>query len=254
MKEKIIQWLMIPITRLELVIVIASLIMLGIIGCKNPNVTYYESEEELDSLFDNDNVSSLQTRELLDSIDRIDSITDDAKGTMDSLAELILENEYKELETAEKYPIGSPLKRLVVHCTASNIANPHTKETLLKFFKEAQHWTKPGYTFFFDRDGVIWKLNEHWDWDPIVNSAEITFGAKGYNSTSLHIAWDGGIQGNKILDNRTDEQKIALLTFIKIVLDVYPDIEVLGHTDLPGVNKLCPIFDVKEEYKDLLKK
>jgi N-acetylmuramoyl-L-alanine amidase len=249
MRERLLEWLKLPVNRLELILV---LLLLMLLSCKNPNVHYYESKEELDSLFDYDNVSSLETRNLLDTIDKIDSITTEGKDAMDSIARLILheEEELLELETADA-ATGNALKRVVVHCTASNIINPHTKESLLRFFKETQHWSKPGYTFFFDRNGVIWKLNQHWDWDPIVNYSEITFGAKGYNSTSLHIAWDGGLEGNKIIDNRTKEQKSALLTFIRIARDIYPNIEVIGHRDLPGVTKLCPIFDVKKEYKNL---
>ena len=198
-------------------------------GCKNASSNYiqeFESQEQLDSLFDD--------------MDHRDSLAED------SIMHL------EELQDAKMGITGQPLKRLVIHCTASNIKNPHTKESLLSFFKNAKHWSKPGYSFFIDRDGILWKLNEHFDWDPVINYSEITFGAAGYNSTSLHVAWDGSLDGNKIVDNRTDKQKQALRTFVQITLDIYPDIDVLGHRDLPGVNKLCPTFDVKEEYKDLL--
>lgn len=144
------------------------------------------------------------------------------------------------------------LVRLVVHATASNVQTPYTRESLLYFFSTVQKWSKPGYTFFIDRKGILWKLNEHWDWDPVIEYSEITFGAKGFNSTSLHVAWDGGVANNKIVDNRTQEQKIALRTFVHIVKDIYPKIEVMGHRDLPNVHKACPVFDVKKEYADIL--
>jgi N-acetylmuramoyl-L-alanine amidase len=198
-------------------------------GCKNASSNYiqeFESQEQLDSLFDD--------------MDHRDSLTED------SIMHL------EELQDLKSGTTGQTLKRFVIHCTASNIKTPHTKETLLDFFKNTRHWSKPGYTFFIDRDGIIWKLNEHWDWDPLVNYSEITFGAAGYNSTSLHASWDGGVENNKIIDNRTDKQKQALLTLVQIVHDIYPNIEVLGHTDLEGVNKLCPIYDVKKEYADIL--
>lgn len=147
---------------------------------------------------------------------------------------------------------ASTLKRLVIHATASSVKTPYTRESLLTFFAKDRGWSKPGYTFFIDREGILWKLNEHFNWDPVIEYSEITFGAKGYNSASLHIAWDGGVENGKIVDNRTDEQKQALKTFVQIVHDIYPEIDVLGHRDLPNVTKACPIFDVKKEYKNIL--
>jgi N-acetylmuramoyl-L-alanine amidase len=164
---------------------------------------------------------------------------------------IYLDSTYAEFDTlADMAP--TKLARLVIHCTGSNIKNPYTRESLLNFFSRIQKWSKPGYTFFIDREGILWKLNEHFNWDPIIEYSEITFGAKGYNSTSLHIAWDGGVVDGKITDNRTNEQKDALRTFVYIVTDIYPNIEVIGHKDLPNVHKACPIFDVKKEYKNIL--
>lgn len=211
------------LTLLLFIVVVSST------GCKNASSNYiqeFESQEQLDSLFDD--------------MDHRDSLTEDSIMNLE------------ELQDLKSGTTGQTLKRFVIHCTASNIKTPHTKESLLEFFKNTRHWSKPGYTFFIDREGIIWKLNEHWDWDPLVNYSEITFGAAGYNSTSLHASWDGGVENNKIIDNRTDKQKQALLTLVQIVHDVYPNIEVLGHTDLDGVNKLCPIYDVKKEYADIL--
>ncbi len=205
------------------------IIGLSLNSCKNasgPVIQEFSSQEELDSLFD--------------YMDHQDSLSEDS---------LLKIQETREFKSTEP----SKLKRLVIHCTASNVATPHTKESLLRFFKTERHWSKPGYTFFIDREGIIWKLNEYWDWDPIINYSEVTFGATGYNSTSLHCAWDGGLDGNKILDNRTDKQKASLNTFVKLVRDIYPTIDVLGHRDLPGVTKLCPVFDVRKEYGIVVK-
>lgn len=211
------------LTLLLFIVVVSST------GCKNASSNYiqeFESQEQLDSLFDD--------------MDHRDSLTED------SIMHL------EELRDSKGTTSGQTLKRLVIHCTASNVKTPHTKESLLSFFKNTKHWSKPGYTFFIDRKGILWKLNEHFDWDPIINYSEVTFGAAGYNSTSLHLSWDGAVEGNKILDNRTPEQKQTLITFVQLFHDIYPNAEVLGHSDLPGVNKLCPVFKVKEEYKDIL--
>lgn len=214
-------------------VLLGLFLFLSLISCENKNFGHIDNEIQMDSLFD----SRLEVHDRQPPIDSVGLFVDN-----DSLYLSIFEDAAED---------GSELKRLIIHTTASDIKKPYTKETLLRFFKEARLWSKPGYTFFFDRQGVIWKLNKYWDWDPVVNYYEITFGAKGYNSSSLHVAWDGGLDNGKIVDNRTPEQKIAMLNFVKIVKDIYPSIEIIGHRDLPGVNKLCPIFDVKKEYSKL---
>lgn len=210
--------------------------------------------QELAEYFDFDDSTSVKAKNLLDSLSIKDSLTVEDLNLMDSLTTYLKQDSTFEAKDEAEAIEGQYLRRLVIHCTASNINTPYTKESLLSFFKNSQHWSKPGYTFFIDRKGIIWKLNQYWDWDPIVNYNELTFGAKGYNSTSLHISWDGGIENNKVVDNRTPEQKIALKSFVIITKDIYPNIDVLGHRDLPGVKKLCPIFNIKEEYKDILNK
>lgn len=225
---------------------------LFLLSCNNSKVQYYHEASDLDSLFDFEDKDVILANKIMDSIMQKEEISDEDLKILDSLnTSLRKDSIFMATDEAEALQ-GQPLKRLVIHCTASNVKNPHTKESLLAFFKNYNHWSKPGYTFFVDRQGILWKLNDHWDWDAIINYSELTFGAAGYNSTSLHIAWDGGLEDKKILDNRTPAQKQALLTFVQLAKDVYPSIEVLGHTDLPNVNKLCPIFDVKKEYKSII--
>jgi N-acetylmuramoyl-L-alanine amidase len=230
------------------------ILLILIPSCKEGPQGYYRETTELDSLFDFEDPEVIKAYTRIDSILNQDSISNEDLNLLDSLNKAVRHDSlFSALDEAEALQ-GQPLKRLVIHCTASNIKNPHTKESLLAFFKNYNKWSKPGYTFFIDRQGIIWKLNNSWDWDPIVNYSELTFGAAGYNSTSLHCAWDGGLDNNKIVDNRTIEQKIALRTFVSLAIDIYPNIEVMGHRDLPNVHKACPIFDVKKEYKNILLK
>jgi N-acetylmuramoyl-L-alanine amidase len=75
----------------------------------------------------------------------------------------------------------------------------------------------------------------------------------------------GGVDANlKPVDNRTVVQKIMLKTLVKRMMKKYPKAKVCGHRDLsPDLNrdgkitpnewtKVCPCFDVREEYKDFL--
>jgi N-acetylmuramoyl-L-alanine amidase len=46
-------------------------------------------------------------------------------------------------------------------------------------------------------------------------------------------------------DNYTDAQWATLKTIVTKLHKQFPDAEVLGHRDVPGVAKACPSFDVK---------
>ncbi len=64
--------------------------------------------------------------------------------------------------------------------------------------------------------------------------------ARGFNHLSLGICMVGGRHGE---DNYTDDQWDALAGLVMGLKVAHPDAEVLGHRDLPNVNKQCPSFD-----------
>jgi N-acetylmuramoyl-L-alanine amidase (T3 lysozyme) len=78
------------------------------------------------------------------------------------------------------------------------------------------------------------------------------------------VAYIGGIdREGKGVDNRTPEQKAALLDLLRELKRQYPTASILGHRDFsPDKNgngivdpweriKECPCFDAIPEYKDL---
>lgn len=140
------------------------------------------------------------------------------------------------------------IKRVVIHCDATTVRNRWNKEDILRFFKEERGWSRPGYTFWIDRQGIVHSLVPN-ILDCFVDYSEISNGAKGYNFSSIHIAYQGGsdLKGNSH-DTRTAPQKKALTNIIEVIRNSCPDVEVVGHRDLPGVNKSCPSFDVASEY------
>ena len=76
--------------------------------------------------------------------------------------------------------------------------------------------------------------------------------AKHYNKNSIGICYEGGLdEKGKPADTRTEAQKRTLHALLYSLKADYPDAQILGHRDLPWVNKSCPCFDVKTEYKDL---
>lgn len=144
------------------------------------------------------------------------------------------------------------IERIFVHCTAS----PQTwgKDELLREFKN-KGWKSPGYHIAIGANGEMHRL---------ADDENVTNGVQGYNSTAINVAYIGGIDANgKGVDNRTPEQKKALITVLSELKQKYPDAVILGHRDIsPDKNgngivdpweriKECPCFNAKEEYLDL---
>lgn len=144
------------------------------------------------------------------------------------------------------------IKRIFVHCTAGS--QKQTVADLLAEFKR-KGWRNPGYHVVITPDG---KCHQLLDYEKVSN------GVKGYNSTSINVAYVGGIDSKlNPVDNRTPEQKASLRKLLKEIKGRYPKAEIMGHRDIsPDKNgngivdpwervKECPCFDAKEEYKGL---
>lgn len=132
------------------------------------------------------------------------------------------------------------IKYIVIHCTATQ---PEAKiEDIKAYWKNHLGWTNPGYHFIIKRDGDIIQLQ---------NENSIANGVAGFNSKSIHISYIGGIdRKGKPADNRNRAQEDAMFDKIVELTEKYPDAEVKGHRDFPGVKKACPSFDVKEWLKN----
>lgn len=151
---------------------------------------------------------------------------------------------------------------IVVHCAATrpdmDIGAAEIRRLHLK-----RGWLDIGYHYVIRRDGTI-----EYGRETNVPGAH----ARGYNHLSLGICLVGGVSqaGPKkkltvdewfswysknyasapAQDNFTDDQYDALWGLIKGLKVAYPDAEVLGHRDLPNVNKACPSFDVREKWEE----
>lgn len=142
------------------------------------------------------------------------------------------------------------IERIFVHCTASS--QKATVQSILAEFRRKK-WRVPGYHWLIDKDGKITQL---------VDENIVANGVKGYNSTSVHVAYIGGIdkQHPNGIDTRTKDQKAALEILLTQLHQRYPNAEILGHRDIsPDTNhngkvdsweriKECPCFDAKIEY------
>ena len=161
------------------------------------------------------------------------------------------------------------IQRLVIHCTATpeglevtaaDIRRWHTSQPPL-----GRGWRQVGYTDLIHLDGRVERLVPNNE-DAYVDGWEITNGAKGYNETSRHIVYAGGLEattdsrgrivpkkdrrGNTISkDTRTAAQKRALREYVLDFHKRFPLAEIVGHNQLAV--KDCPCFDVPSWLKEI---
>lgn len=151
------------------------------------------------------------------------------------------------------------LKRLVIHCTATREGREVTGAEIRHWHcdpvsKGGRGWKQVGYSDLIHLNGGVENLVKYNE-DDIVDPWEVTNGAAGYNGTSRHVVYVGGLasDGKTARDTRTAAQKEALKKYVRAFIRLHPGAEVVGHRDLPGVSKACPSFDVKTWLKEVLK-
>lgn len=133
------------------------------------------------------------------------------------------------------------IKFIAVHCTAT--PQSATLKNLLRYWKEELQWEAPGYHYLIKPDGEI---------EQLLPENKISNGVSGFNACTINVSYIGGINSEgKPADNRTPEQKAAMQFLLENLKERYPKALILGHQDFPGVNKACPCFNAKEEYKAL---
>lgn len=134
------------------------------------------------------------------------------------------------------------IKRIFVHCTAS--PQSWGVAELKREFK-AKGWKNPGYHYAITSDGALHQL---------LAIETPSNGVKGYNCTSINIAYVGGVDSKgKPIDNRTQEQKATLRNVLIQLKRKFPDAQIMGHRDVWGKDpakwqKACPCFDVSKDY------
>ncbi|MBR1463455.1 MAG: N-acetylmuramoyl-L-alanine amidase [Prevotella sp.] len=149
------------------------------------------------------------------------------------------------------------LKRLVIHCTATPEGREVTSAEIRHWHcdpksKGGLGWKQVGYTDMIHLNGGVERLVPNNE-DEQVDPWEVTNGAAGYNSTSRHIVYVGGVaaDGKTAKDTRTADQKRAMTKYVKDFHRKHPAIPIVGHRDLPGVKKACPSFDVARWLKEI---
>jgi len=124
---------------------------------------------------------------------------------------------------------------LVIHCSATPEDMDIGAEEIKRWHLQ-RGWLDIGYHYVIRRDGTVEKgRNDN------VPGAH----ARGYNEKSLGICLIGGVEFDKHTPeaNYTHAQWDSLEHLVRTLKGDHEDAEVIGHRDLPGVNKACPSFD-----------
>lgn len=130
---------------------------------------------------------------------------------------------------------------IVVHCSATNPMHDIGVVEIDSWHRK-RGFKKVGYHYVIRRSGAI---------DTGRKEREPGAHVQGYNSRSIGICVVGGVNSaNEPEDNYTPAQYDSLSRLVEQLTSRYPDAEVLGHRDFPGVNKACPCFDVREWWKE----
>ena len=147
------------------------------------------------------------------------------------------------------------LRCLFIHCTATPEGREVTSDDIRRWHtspiaKGGRGWRQVGYTDMFHIDGSRERLVKNNE-DAYVDAWEITNGAKGYNSTSRHIVYVGGVakDGKTPKDTRTRSQMEALKRYVLEFHKRFPDVYIGGHNKVAP--KACPSFDVQKWLKSI---
>ncbi|MBP5799440.1 MAG: N-acetylmuramoyl-L-alanine amidase [Prevotella sp.] len=133
------------------------------------------------------------------------------------------------------------VKLLIIHCSATKVSRPFSVENLIS--TGIARFGQPSYHYYIRMDGEV---------IPILPENVRGAHAKHYNSCSLGICYEGGLDVNgRADDTRTQAQKDAMYSLLKDLREEYPEARIIGHCELPHVIKTCPNFLASEYYSQL---
>lgn len=129
------------------------------------------------------------------------------------------------------------IRFLTVHCSATK-PSVHVDSKVINRWHIERGFRKIGYHFVIRRDGVVETGR------PLTEAGAHV---SGHNTGNIGICLAGGLNETtgKAEDNFTLAQYIALKNLLIDLRKQFPDAEILGHRDFPGVAKACPCFDVR---------
>ncbi len=140
-----------------------------------------------------------------------------------------------------KYTLMRTITLIIVHCSA-NRAGSALRMADIDSYHRSLGWIGCGYHYVIPTDGTI---------EPGRPEEMVGAHCKNHNRHSIGVCYIGGLsKDGKPADTRTDAQRIALRNLLEQLHRRYPDALIVGHRDLDP-QKVCPCFDVANEYHDL---
>jgi len=139
--------------------------------------------------------------------------------------------------------------RITIHCAATPADADYTEQQLERDHLARNIKSPGGYHRYIRKSGKVIDMRP--------------FSRKGahaapYNQDNIGLCYEGGLKaGGKTWrdasDTRTESQKASLLDCVyEAIIWIQEqgdyDIEIIGHGQLPGINKACPSFDALAEY------
>lgn len=130
---------------------------------------------------------------------------------------------------------------IIVHCSA-NRAGSALRMADIDSYHCSLGWIGCGYHYVIPTDGTI---------EPGRPEEMVGAHCKNHNRHSIGVCYIGGLSADgKPMDTRTEAQRIALRGLLERLHRNYPNALIVGHRDLDP-QKVCPCFDVANEYHDL---
>ena len=131
----------------------------------------------------------------------------------------------------------------VIHCSATYPNQRVTVQDIDRWHRQ-RGFDGIGYHYYITVDGTIWIGR------PL---SRIGAHCKEHNAHSIGICYEGGLdKEGRPCDTRTLVQKAALVALLNKLREAFPTMAIVGHNDL-NPHKVCPCFNVTEEYKGLLR-
>ena len=133
------------------------------------------------------------------------------------------------------------LKRIILHCTATEDRVPISVDTIRKWHTPSpRNWSDIGYHYVIALDGKI-QMGR-----PLGRPGAHT---KGENHDSVGVAYIGGLLNGKPHDTMTAYQDMSWLMLVNSLRTVFGPLTLHGHNEF--ANKACPSFVVAEKYSFL---
>jgi len=125
---------------------------------------------------------------------------------------------------------------IIIHCSASKVDLKTNAKTIHKWHLD-RGFSGCGYHFVITGDGTIQYGRD---------TKNIGSHAKGHNTGTIGVCYIGGVdsKGKVIVDSMNEAQSHSMKTIIRTLKKIYGSKTVIGHNELPYVNKACPCLSM----------